>query len=56
MHPKIQIGYRQVGPEVTRLLLSSSPDLFDIMEILVNRGSIGEGFQISCTVALEWQP
>jgi hypothetical protein len=38
------------------LLLSSSPDLFDIMEILVNRGSIGEGFQISCTVAMEWQP
>ena len=29
---------------------------FDIMEILVNRGSIGEGFQFSCTVALEWHP
>ena len=55
-HPKIQVGYRQVGPDVTRLLLSSSPDLFDIMEILVNRGSIGEDFQISCTMALEWQP
>jgi hypothetical protein len=52
VHPRIQVGYRQVGADVTHLLLSSSPDLFDIMEISFNRGSICEGFQISCTVAL----
>jgi hypothetical protein len=52
VHPKIQVGYLQVGPDASHLLLSSSPDLFDIMEIFANRGSIGEGFQISCPVAL----
>ena len=45
MHPKIQVVHGHIGPDVAHLLLARSPDLFDVVEILFDRGAIGKRFQ-----------
>ena len=44
MNPQVQIEHRDVGPNVAHLLLSSVPDFFDVMKILLDRRAISKGF------------
>ena len=45
MHPEIEIVHRQVRPDVANLLLAGAPHFFHVVEVLLDRGAIGECFQ-----------
>ena len=44
MHPPIEMIDGHVGPDVPYLLLARAPDLLQIVEVLFDRGPVGEGF------------
>src|SRR4030043_1354338 len=44
MHPQIEMIDSHVGPDVPHLLLACAPDFLDVVEVLLDRGSIGERF------------
>jgi hypothetical protein len=45
MHPQIELEHGDVGPQPAHLLLASSPDLLDVVEVLLDRGAVGKRFQ-----------
>jgi hypothetical protein len=45
MHPKIQVVHGYVRPDVSHLLLAGAPHFFHVVEVLLDRGSVGERFQ-----------
>ena len=44
LHPQIQVERGDVRPDVADLLLSSAPDFLHVVKVLLDRRSIGEGF------------
>ena len=45
VHPEVQMPGPDVRPEVTDLLLSGSPHLFEVVEVLFDRRPVGEDLQ-----------
>ncbi len=44
MHPQIEMIDGHVRPDVPHLLLTRAPDFLDVVEVLLDRGSVGERF------------
>ena len=45
VHPQVQMVHGNIRPDVSYLLLARSPHLFHVVEVLLDRSSVGECFQ-----------